>query len=308
MTPLADGGGVRTWSRRRLIGFGLGVAVSAAFGGVELVDRGVLPGRQILDELDGACSVASSHEKLGPIGPSQTGSFFSRARNRDVGYTIAYPPGHGPGSRLPLVVALHGYLGNHASTMSGTTPDRALAERPADRALPAIALVTVDGGVGYWNPHPGDDPLGMLVDELVPMCRRLGLGLGRRGIGTLGISMGGYGALLLAEKRPDLIAGVAAISPAVWTTYGEAHDANSGAFASAAAFADNDVVTHAAALDRTPVRLASGIDDPFHAGVQALVAKLPPAAVVKITKGCHDGEFFASQQTASLQFLGQHLV
>ena len=305
---MPDGADARTWTRRRLICCGLGAAAFAAFGGVELVDRGVLPGRQILDTLDGACSVASPHETLGPIGPSQTGSFFSRARNRDVGYTIAYPPGHGPGSRLPLVVALHGYLGNHSSTMSGTTPDRALAERPADRALPAMALVTVDGGVGYWNPHPGDDPPGMLVDELIPMCRRVGLGLGRRGIGTLGISMGGYGALLLAERHPGLIACVAAISPAVWTTYAEAHDANSGAFASAAAFADNDVVTHAAALHRTPVRVASGIDDPFHAGVRALVRELPPTAVVKITNGCHDREFFASQQTASLEFLGRHLA
>ena len=39
--------------------------------------------------------------------------------------------------------------------------------------------------------------------------------------------MGGYGALLLAEKNPELIAAVAAISPAVWTTYSEARAANS---------------------------------------------------------------------------------
>lgn len=296
-----------TWTRRRLL-VGLGGAACAVFAGVELIDRGVVPGKQVLDTLDGACSVATPDETLGPIGPSQTGSFVSRARNRTVGYTIAYPPGHGPGSHLPLVVALHGYLGNHASTMSGSTPARALAERPGGRALPPLALVTVDGGVGYWNAHPGDDPMGMLLDELIPMCRGLGLGLGRRGIGTLGISMGGYGALLLAEKHPGLISGVGAISPAVWRTYAEARDANGGAFASAAAFAENDVVTHAAALRQTPVRVASGTEDPFHSGVQALVRKLPPTAVVKITKGCHDGAFFSSQQTASLSFLGQHLA
>ena len=38
----------------------------------------------------------------------------------------------------------------------------------------------------------------------------------------MGISMGGYGALILAEKYPDTFAAVAAIGPAVWTSYGQA--------------------------------------------------------------------------------------
>jgi hypothetical protein len=37
--------------------------------------------------------------------------------------------------------------------------------------LAAVAVaVTVDGGGGYWNPHPGDNPQAMLTDELIPMC------------------------------------------------------------------------------------------------------------------------------------------
>jgi hypothetical protein len=39
-----------------------------------------------------------------------------------------------------------------------------------------MAMVAPDGGLGYWNPHPGDDPMGMVIDELIPMCQRLGLG------------------------------------------------------------------------------------------------------------------------------------
>jgi pimeloyl-ACP methyl ester carboxylesterase len=298
----------RIWTRRRLLGSGLCGVLGAAFAGIELVDHGVLPGKQTLDELDGACSVATPPESVGAVGPSTSGSFFSQARNRTVGYTIAYPPGHGPGSTLPLVVALHGYLGNHASALSGTTLAEALAERTAGRALPAMALVAADGGTGYWNPHPGDDPLAMLVGELIPICRRLGLGLRPRSLGTIGISMGGCGSLLLAERQPALIAAVAAISPAVWTTYAQARAANAGAYASAAAFADDDVVTHASALRGTPVRVASGRDDPFHPGVEALARALPPSAVVEIVKGCHDGEFFSSQQTASLAFLGERLA
>ena len=80
-----------------------------------------------------------------------------------------------------------------------------------------MALVTVDGGDGYWNPHPGDDPLTMIVDELIPLCQTMNLGRPPSRIGTMGISMGGYGALLVAEKHPGFIAAVAAIISAVWT-------------------------------------------------------------------------------------------
>jgi hypothetical protein len=108
---------------------------------------------------------------------------------------------------------------------------------------------------------------------------------------------------LLAEKYPDLFAAVAAISPAVWTSYPQARQANPGAYASAAAFAAGDVITHAAALGRRPVRVAAGYDDPFYRGVRALVRALPPGAVVAVGPGCHDGSFFTAQELPSLAFL-----
>jgi enterochelin esterase-like enzyme len=166
-----------------------------------------------------------------------------------------------------------------------------------------MALVTVDGGGGYWNPHPGDDPMAMVIGELIPRCRRLGLGRAPGRIAAMGISMGGYGALLLAEKYPHLFGAVAAISPAVWTSYPQARQANPGAYASAAAFAAGDVVTHAAALGRRPVRIAAGYGDPFYPGVRALARALPPGAVVALGAGCHDGSFFTAQEPPSLAFL-----
>jgi pimeloyl-ACP methyl ester carboxylesterase len=233
---------------------------------------------------------------------------ISRARNRLVGYTLAYPPGHGPGSVLPLAISLHGFGGDHTSGLGRVTLANALAARQAGRPLPPMALVSVDGGGLYWNRHPGDDPMAMIVHELIPMCQRLGLGTRSHGIGAIGISMGGYGALLLAEKHRRLISAVAAISPAIWTSYADAHAANVGAFASAHDFASDNVIEHASALNRIPVRVASGEADPFHPGVVALAKVVPRSVTVEITPGCHNDAFFASQQHASLAFLGHHIV
>ena len=238
-------------------------------------------------------------------GPSVSGRFFSRARRRDVGYTVAYPPGYRPGSRLPLIIALHPFGPDHRHVLSGMSPPQALALHVAGTPLPPMAMASADGGGGYWNPHPGDDPMAMVIDELIPLCQRMGLG--RHAIGTIGISMGGYGAILLAEKYPRLIAAVAAISPAIWTSYPQARAANAGAYASAAAFTAADVVTHAAALDGVPVRVACGLRDPFRPGAQAF-AQAARGAVVDISPGCHSGPFFTAQGPPSLAFLARHLT
>lgn len=238
-------------------------------------------------------------------GPSISGSFYSHARSRTVGYTIAYPPHHGPGMALPLVVMLHGEGGNHSDALAGMSPAQALALLSDRVPLLPMAMVTADGGEGYWNAHPGDDPMAMIVDEIIPMCRQRGLGLDR--IGTMGISMGGYGAILLAEKYPQLVDAVAAISPAIWTSYDQAQSVNRDAYASAADFEADDAVTHASSLSGIPVRVTSGNSDPFHPGVQALARALPPGSVTVFSKGCHTGPFFTEQEPPSLVFLAEHL-
>jgi pimeloyl-ACP methyl ester carboxylesterase len=295
-------------TRRAALRLGVGGLGLLAGGGAlafELIEHGVLPGKTWLADLDGACAVSTPPVSYGEPGPSLSGSFYSRSRGTTVGYTLAYPPGHGRGSRgLPLIVALHGFGGNHTNAMAGN-PARWLALRTRDGdAIRPMAIVTVDGGDLYWHRRGRDDPMAMLVHELIPMCRRRGLD---GPLAATGISMGGYGALLLAEHHPNLVRVVSAISPAIWTTYAEADAANPTAFTTPADFAANDVITHAARLNGTPARIAGGANDPFHPGQLALLQALGAGTASYFGPGCHDQSFFASQEPASLEFIAAQL-
>jgi pimeloyl-ACP methyl ester carboxylesterase len=299
-------------SRRNFLVAGLGCVVTiAAAGGVgyALVEEGILPGKYRLEVLLGGCDVSHPPLEYGPPGETITGTFFSHYRNTEVGYTIAYPSGfsHLTIGTCPLVLVLHGEGGTHKDALWPQTMSQAASLKANGKLPRPMALVSMDGGRGYWNQHPGDDPFGMLIHEIIPMCRKRGLATNGYEIGAMGISMGGYGALLLGEKRPDLIRAVAAISPAAWTSYDEATSVNPQAYTSAQAFASADVFTHTDGLKDVPVRVAVGQDDPFRPNVQKLIELLPRSAITVVSAGCHTAPFFTEQLPLSLGFLGRHL-
>ena len=248
------------FSRRRLIRLGALASVTgiAALGaGVELAEHGVLPGKVVLDYVSGGCSVPQPAYAGVRPGRLVSGSFWSRFRNRRVGYVIAYPPPWGapsdhrapnsqaspagapsrtaqlPGAELPLVLVLHGYGRNAEFAFSDLHLDLALAQAVEEYGAAPFVLAAADGGNGYWHPAPGDDPQGMLVHEFVPLCHRLGAGSPATALGAYGWSMGGYGSLLLGEDYPHLLSAIVAASPAIWTTYSQARGANPEAYSSA---------------------------------------------------------------------------
>jgi S-formylglutathione hydrolase FrmB len=171
-----------------------------------------------------------------------------------------------------------------------------------------MALVTVDGGNGYWHPHPDDDPMGMIIHELIPMMQRRGLGVRPGSIGAMGISMGGYGAIALAQHYPHIFRAVAAISPAIFASYDWVHYVNPGAYWGPADFAKYDAITHVSALRHTPVRVASGDHDPFHPWVEDFVRRLPASDPVVFPPGEHNGAFFYNQIAPSIEFLAAYLA
>ena len=100
-------------TRRTFLLGALGTAVLAAGGSVVAIDEGVLPGRTRLAELTGACDV-DAVPAAGPVGAITSGRFSSSARGRELGWSLALPPGH----------AAHGPAGRAGTCMAAakTTP------------------------------------------------------------------------------------------------------------------------------------------------------------------------------------------
>ena len=290
-------------SRRAVLLGGLGVAVAGgAAVAYELVQAGALPGKYALANLDGACGTAPPppHGAL----PAQSDvTFYSAYRHRSVTMVTLLPAGVPAGAGLGVVVGLHG-AGGDARQFAGQLRPALTAARIA-----GLAAVTVDGGDTYWHKRAdGDDPVGMITQEVLPRLAAAGLRTAR--IAIIGVSMGGYGALLLAEQlagREPGVTAVAALSPAIFTSYAEAVAANQASYDSPADFARHDVLRDAAALRRVPTWISCGTDDPFEPEAARmrtrLVAVSGETPAGGITSGCHDNAFWTRNLPAALAFL-----
>jgi len=275
-----------TLTRRQAVAAGALGAVAALAGGAGLVQAGVLPGRYRAGRLLGACDVGGPPPTTVAPGPLRLASFPSRRRGRAVGYGIAWPPGSGPGDRLPVCLLLHAAAGNERTPFERLRLHHHLAQAVAAGGVRPFALASADGAGSGWRPVAGDDPLGMVTGELLPLLSGLGLGTGPGSLGVLGWSAGGAAALRLAEAEPDRLAVLAAASPAVT--------------------GDGAEVAAASRLGGLAVRVDCGANDPFADGARALAAALP-AAQVTVAKGCHDAAFWQRVAPAQLRFLADVL-
>ncbi|WP_041940917.1 MULTISPECIES: alpha/beta hydrolase-fold protein [Frankia] len=242
-------------------------------------------------------AAASSEPAIGPAVVTTT-TFSSAARRRPVTMVTVTPAGGGRG--LPVCLVLHG---------RGDDARRAVGLLGLDHLLPAaigagvapFALVTVDGGETYWHRRAtGDDPEAMILDEIRPRLAAAGLRTVR--LAALGWSMGGYGALLLARRHPDLVVAAAASSPAMWRSYGASAP---GAFDSAADFAAHRILGTAPAPG-VAYRIDCGDADPFAAVSRQAVADLRPQEH-SLGPGGHTPAYWRSVAPAQLAFVGAAL-
>jgi enterochelin esterase-like enzyme len=151
--------------------------------------------------------------------------------------------------------------------------------------------------------------MSMLMREVVPMCAdRWKLGESRAGRAIMGWSMGGYGAILMAERYPQDFCAVAAASPAIWTSYDAMMLGPGDAFDSADQFATYDVIAHAKALAHTAVRVDCGLQDGFYPYVQTFVQSLPSRPEGVFIAGGHDGAFWLEVGPGQARFLGSQFA
>lgn len=278
----------------------VGVGVAGAAG----VETEVLPGRSWIYQHLGI-NGAAGHVPDVRSGRVVTGRFASRARGTDVGWAIAYPPGHA-GEPLPVAVALHGRGGHYDNAMSREHEgvNYFLADA-VGKGVPAYAIASVDGGDTYWHDRASGDHAGtMVVEEFLPLLARHGLDTTR--LGFLGWSMGGFGALHFGmQLGAERVRAVGALSPAIWQSY----DATApGAFDDEADFAATTPFGRQDELDGIEVRIDCGDSDPFYSNVKAYRAgfRTPPAGGFAL--GAHSPTYWRRVLPAHISMLGHALA
>ncbi|NHA01383.1 hypothetical protein G5V59_20195 [Nocardioides sp. W3-2-3] len=181
-------------------------------------------------------------------------------------------------------------------TASSPTPYDAACRRSRSPAWTAARPTGTTGRAGtgrrrWWS------------RSLLPRLERQGLDTTR--LALTGWSMGGFGALHLADVLgADRVRAVAAMSPALWHSY---DDTAPGAYDDAADFRRTTVLGRQDGLAGIAVRVDCGKGDPFYATTRDYVAGFehPPAGGFE--RGDHDSGYWRRIAPRVLRFVGEAL-
>ena len=147
----------------------------------------------------------------------QTVSFFSPAVGRQMKFDIVLPPDYAESeARYPVLYLLHGYMQNY------TVWGRNLGAAFYGRNFADLIVVMPDAGnswyVNYasnegnqrnnWEDHIVRDVIGYVDTNFRTVARREGRAIA-------GLSMGGYGAIMLGLRHPGMFISMASTSGAL---------------------------------------------------------------------------------------------
>ncbi len=255
------------------------VTAGAGYGVLDIADHSLV--ERGLHRVGLVSSPNGSVPTSGAI--ERTGTLTSRHTRSNLGWTVSLPPG--PAPVRGTIFCLHGYHGDHRMAFDQIhVPDVA-----AFVGL-RVAVAAVDGGTdSYWHKRAdGTDALLMLLDEFVPLVQSM---VGHVPQALMGWSMGGYGALLAAERARSGFVAVAPASPALWLTPGAIAP---GAFDGPGDFYANDVFTGIKQLQGMTIALACGRGDPFYSASRDLVARMDYPHASFFGPGFHDDPYWRS--------------
>jgi hypothetical protein len=209
-------------------------------------------------------------------------TLHSKLAHRDLHEVLVEPRRRGRW----LLVLLHG---------KGAGPSQFLSQ-PFFDTLAALRgdapdVLLLDGGDdSYWHDRKDGAWGSMVLREAIPAGVKR---TGDRRIALGGISMGGYGALLLGSRNRAYCA-VGVQSPALWTS----PDATApGAFDDAQDYERNDVYR---LRPPQPLWIDLGASDPFHDATLAYARRAGVHA--HVSPGGHDAAFWDAHMPAFLRF------
>ncbi|GAA1884530.1 alpha/beta hydrolase-fold protein [Asanoa iriomotensis] len=210
---------------------------------------------------------------------------MSAARGKEIDFYTAVPDGYGDGKGLPVCLVMHGEAKrprHYGSLGFG----RALT-RAVEKGAPPFVLAGADGSRLGWQPHAGDDPQRMAYEEVPDWCAARGFDISR--LAVWGWSMGGAGALRLAQTFRGFVKAAAVLSPAVAP--------------------GDDVFEAVGRLRAQPLGLWCGLDDRLLENVRAfqMALTMPPVAG-HYSEGGHDMDYWKSVIPEAFQFVGSMLT
>jgi putative tributyrin esterase len=138
-------------------------------------------------------------------------TFHSPALNRDMPYRVVLPANVASGQKLPVVYLLHGGGGGFRDWTNDSDV--------AGFAEQGLILVMPEGSSSYYvnsATRPDDRYEDYIVKDLISDVEgRFPAAPGRQNRAIIGISMGGFGAINLSLKHPDLFVFAGGLSPAI---------------------------------------------------------------------------------------------
>jgi len=151
------------------------------------------------------------HPRLTPKVAMRDVTFHSVALNRDMPYRVVLPVSVVAGQELPVVYLLHGGGGGFRD-WSNYSDVAQFAER-------GLILVMPEGNSSYYTnsvDRPQERYEDYIVRDLIADVEsKFPAAAGRASRSIAGISMGGFGAVKLALRHPDLYAFAGGISAAI---------------------------------------------------------------------------------------------
>jgi S-formylglutathione hydrolase FrmB len=143
----------------------------------------------------------------------------SPALGRELKFAIQLPPSYDKDTKrkFPVLYFLHGMNGNEGEFESRGVAN-AINKLRADGKIGEMIIVAPGGKNSFYlNAKNGEQYEDAIIKDLIPYIEKTYRTAGTRdGRAIQGISMGGFGALVLAFKHPEMFSSVTAHCPAVF--------------------------------------------------------------------------------------------